>query len=435
MRQASSPRPGWLALSAAVPAALLLALPSGVCAQSIESDLTPEAEALVKDADHYALPDIADKTLAEAHAHDEHERFLIKFGFAILPADYTTFSQDANSKAQVGNQQDTFEARSLRLMARGYFELFRKWNYIFSYEYKGFANSPGDPDWAATDVSLSTEFEHVGKLTFGKFKEPFAYEMVGDSANLPHPERLLSPFFTSRNIGVQLSNTMLDQRGTWAVGWYNDWWKTSDSFGDSGNDAAARVTLLPVWSDDGARYLHLAASVRYYGGDNNKLRFRGQPASHVSDYYVDTGNLAGDHAWNTGLELLWNYDGYSVLAEYIDSSVSSAANGNPDFSGYYVTAAWVLTGEHRPYDRKAGYARRVLPQGRWGAWELMGRYGAVDLNDKSVRGGAMDGWWVGLNWWGTRRWKASVTYGDIDLDRNGITGNTKTWLSRIQWIY
>jgi hypothetical protein len=26
-------------------------------------------------------------------------------------------------------------------------------------------------------------------------------------------------------------------------------------------------------------------------------------------------------------------------------------------------------------------------------------------------------------------------YGEIDLDRNGITGNTKTWLSRIQWIY
>jgi hypothetical protein len=40
-----------------------------------------------------------------------------------------------------------------------------------------------------------------------------------------------------------------------------------------------------------------------------------------------------------------------------------------------------------------------------------------------------------LNWWATRRWKASVGYGNIDLDKGGLTGNTDTWLGRIQWIY
>jgi phosphate-selective porin len=266
-------------------------------------------------------------------------------------------------------------------------------------------------------------------------KEPYSYEMVGDAANLPHTERLLSPFFVSRNEGVQLSNTMFGQRGTWAVGWFNDWLTKGDDFSDSGNDFAARVTALPVWSQDGARYLHLAASVRYYAGDDDTLRFRGQPASHVSDFFVDTGNIAGDHAWNTGLEALWNVAGFSMLGEYVTSSVSSRAAGDPDFDGYYVTAAYVLSGEHRPYDRKVGYARRVMPQGRWGAWELMARYGRVDLDDQSVRGGVMDGWWAGVNWWATRRWKASITYGDIDLDRDGLDGNTRTWLSRIQWIY
>jgi len=47
--------------------------------------------------------------------------------------------------------------------------------------------------------------------------------MVGDAANLPQHERLLSPFFVSRNVGVQLSNSVLDGRATWAVGVYNDW--------------------------------------------------------------------------------------------------------------------------------------------------------------------------------------------------------------------
>jgi hypothetical protein len=50
------------------------ALPFSVHAQSIESDVTPESAALVKDDEHYALPDIGDKTLAEAEVTDEHDR-------------------------------------------------------------------------------------------------------------------------------------------------------------------------------------------------------------------------------------------------------------------------------------------------------------------------------------------------------------------------
>ena len=422
-------------LRAAAWVAAVLAWPLVASAQSVESDLTPEAEDLVRDSSHYVLPDIGDKTLDSTQITDRKDRFSLKLGLALLPMDYTSFDQDAASKAQVGNERDEYEARSLRVMLRGHFELFRRWDYVASYEYKGFANEPGDPDWSASDVNIATDVGRLGRLKIGKFKEPYAYEMAGDSANLPHNERLLSPFFTSRNVGVQLSNTMLDQRATWAVGWYNDWWVNGDSFSGSGNDFAARVTALPVWTEDSSRYVHVAASVRYYGADDDQLRFRGQPASHVAEYYVDTGKIPGDHAWNTGLELLWNVDGYSLLGEYVTSSVSSRATGDPDFSGYYLTAGWVVTGEHRPYDRKAGYARRILPQGRWGAWEIIARYGHVDLDDQGARGGTMDGWWAGLNWWATRRWKASVGYGDIDLDRAGLQGNTKTLLTRIQWIY
>jgi phosphate-selective porin len=402
--------------------------------QSVESDLPDGAEALARSDDHYALPDVGDKSLASTSVTDAKDRFAVKFGLVVMPADYTTFSQDDASIRQVGEQDDKWEARSIRLMARGHVEFGRRWNYVLSYEYKGFDKN-SDANWSTTDVSLSTEFDGIGKLTFGKIKEPFAYEMVGDAANLPHHERLLSPFFLSRNTGVQLSNTMFDQRGTWAVGWYNDWWTKGDSFSGSGNDVAARVTALPLLSEDGSQYLHAGIGVRYYAGDNNVLRFKGKPASNVASNYVDTGNLAADHAWNTSLEMLWANKGYSLLGEYVTSSVRSSSVGDPRFSGYYLTGSWVLTGEHRPYDRKAGYARRVQPKGRWGAIELIGRFGRVDLEDDRVRGGTMDGYWVGVNWWATRRWKASIGYGDIDLERGGLTGNTKTTLSRLQWIY
>lgn len=414
----------------------LFALGTGsALAQSVESDVTPESAHLAKDASAYALPDFRDETLESAKYEDGHDRFSVKFGLVVMPADYTTFDQDADSKAQVGNQQDEFEVRSLRLMARGHFELFRKWNYVLSYEYKGFDQDSSD-DWNVTDAKISTEVgPRFGTLTIGKTKEPYAYEMAGDAANLPHHERLLSPFYRSRNVGVQLSNAVLDQRATWAVGWYNDWWVEGQSYSDSGNDFASRVTALPVWSDDGVNYLHVAASVRYYGAVDDQLRYRGKPASNVADDFVDTGKVPGDHAWHTGLEALWNVGGYSLLAEYVRADLSTRGGGSPTLYGYYVTGSWVITGEHRPYDRKAGYARRILPSGRWGSVELIGRYGSVDLDDESVRGGAMDGWWAGVNWWATRRIKASVGYGNIDLDRFGLTGNTKTLLTRVQWIY
>jgi len=182
-------------------------------------------------------------------------------------------------------------------------------------------------------------------------------------------------------------------------------------------------------------YVHLAASVRRYGAVDDELRYRGRPASNVADYYVDTGRLPGDHAWHTGLEALLSVRGASLLAEYVRADLSIDGPGEPVFDGYYLTGSWVLTGEHRPYDRKAGYARRILPQGRWGAVELIGRYGRVDTTDEGVEGGVMDGWWAGINWWATNRFKASVTYGDIELDRLGLVGSTQTFLARLQWIY
>jgi phosphate-selective porin len=390
----------------------------------------------VKDSSEYAIPQIvSDQCLQSMQYQDAHDRLSVKLGIVLLPADYTTFDQDAASKAQVGNQHDEFEARSLRLMARGHFELFRKWNYVVSYEYKGF-DQTSTADWNVTDMKAATVLgPRLGTLTLGKMKEPHAYEMVGDAANLPQHERFLSPFFRSRNVGVQVSNAIFDQRATWAVGWFNDWWVEGQAWTGSGNDFAGRLTALPVWRDDGASYLHVAASVRYYGAVDDLLRYRGKPASNVADDYVDTGKVPGDHAWHTGLEALWNVRGYSLLAEYVRADLSTHDGSDPTLDGYYVTAGWVVTGEHRPYDRKAGYARRVLPSGRRGAVELIGRVGRVDLDDGPVRGGTMDGWWAGVNWWGSGRFKTSIGYGNIDLDRFGTTGNTKTLLTRLQWIY
>jgi phosphate-selective porin OprO/OprP len=131
-------------------------------------------------------------------------------------------------------------------------------------------------------------------------------------------------------------------------------------------------------------------------------RFRGKPQSDVATPFVDTGNFLADHSWNLGFEALWADGPFSVLAEYVQAWTPSAAYQSPSLYGWYATASWVFTGTPRPYDKKAGYARRVPVAGcRWGALEIFARYGRVNLNGGTLEGGAMNQWYGGLNWFAT----------------------------------
>ena len=155
----------------------------------------------------------------------------------------------------------------------------------------------------------------------------------------------------------------------------------------------------------------------------------------MTDNYVDTGNFLGKYARQLALEALYNHGPFSVLTEYVQAWVASPETGNPQFSGFYVTGSYVLTGENRPYDKKVGYARRIIPRSRWGALELVGRFGYVDLDDTLIKGGKMTTWYAGMNWWQSRQWKFGMGYGLADLDKSNTTGRTQRLIMRLQWIY
>ena len=407
-------------------------------AQSEESEPAPargqfEAAPLPTPEQPFLVPDVPQSFVDGSQVKERW--FTLKFGAAAV-FDYTAFTQDAASLSQVGRQSDEWQVRDLRLMFRGTLGTDYKVNYFVAGVYKGFDSEP-DRTWELVDLWFAFPLGGPAtRLTIGKTKETFDYEMVGDSASLPQQERVLNPFFVSRNVGVKLSHVFgEDQRMTLSGGVFNDWWTKGETVESSGTDASARLTGLAWDQPDRHRFLHLGVSGRYAGADNNTLRYKGRPESNVADNYVDTGNLAGDHAWQLGLEALWNEGPFSVLAEYNRAWLDSPASGNPSFSGYYITASWILTGETRPYDRTVGYARRIMPRGRWGAPELVARFSHVDLDDGGVQGGRFDKTYLGINWWATRRWKVGFGWGHTWLDRFGTTGGTDSFQTRLQWVY
>lgn len=383
-----------------------------------------------KDGPDFILPDVP-------HGWNEFNNrwFSTTLGFAPI-VDHSGFIQDDDSLTQVGKQDSRWDIRSGRFSLRGQIHTRRPVNYFLSLEYKGLDRPPESPSFGITDFWFSIPIHRkVGTLTFGKIKETFVYEMVGDAANLPFLERTLNPFFVSRGIGVKISNSVLNERMTYAVGWFNDWFTQDQSFGESANDVTARITALPVYSKDGARYLHLAASYRYAGAENGVVRLKGRPESNVASSFVDTGDLPASHQHALGLELLATRGCFSLLGDYAESYVYSSTLGVPHFYGASVTATWSITGEHRPYDRKVGYARRIIPERRWGAWEVIARYSHLDLNDRGIRGGILHKGLLGVNWWASRQWRISFAYGLADLERKDLSSLTNIFQTRFQWIF
>ena len=409
-------------------------------AQQTESAAEPAGDhtgADVQLVDHkrkYFFPDLppAKPPTPEEAARKAEKFFTIRPSLAML-GDWTNYSQDAASVAQLGVQDDEFQVRSARLTFLGSIGSDYKVSYQVGGEYKGFDTDP-EQNWQLTDLSLTFPLGARTKLTVGKTKETFSYEMVGDAANLPHSERVLSPFFVSRNFGARVLHVFgADKRATLSAGAYNDGWDINSKT-SRGWDLTARATGL-VWDDPAnQRFLHLGLAYRHVASDG-QLRYKGRAETNVGDNAVDTGNIAADGADHFGAEALLNVGPFSLLGEYVAANVDSPTLDDPDFSGWYLTGSWVITGETRPYDRNVGYARRVIPKGYGGAPELVVRFSSVDLDSGPVSGGSFDKTYLGVNWWATTRWKFGVGWGHTWLDRNGLNGESDTILTRVQWVY
>ncbi len=161
----------------------------------------------------------------------------------------------------------------------------------------------------------------------------------------------------------------------------------------------------------------------------------GQPVPDVADgtpFSVDTGVLDGTSLVQTGgLESLWVRGPFSWQSEAMVCFVDTSTVGEAFFSGAYSQVGWFLTGEHRPYDRKAGAIDRVIPfqsvsksGGGWGAWEVAARWSYIDVTDGAVLGGAMQNMTVGLNWYVNPYCKCVFNYihswADSRPIRNGV---------------
>jgi phosphate-selective porin OprO/OprP len=356
-------------------------------------------------------------------------------------------SQDSASEQEFGDlgAYDGGEIRAFRLGVVGTINFKKPWVYtVFGATNafdKGFETNRLD-SFTFFDYRLDIPVFEKINLSVGNQKEPFSIERLVSMTHLPMQERTAGSdaFLPSRNFGVALSGTALNDRMTWAGGVFNDWISTPGSFADNATETMGRITWLPFLSEDESSLVHLGFGARFSNAKDG-LHYRSEPEFNKLPIFVDTEDalMAADGSRQYSLEAAWQKGPYWVMGEYLRTDVDAPALGDPNFSTFMITGSWILSGEQHDYRKKSGIfhvipVARSVNQGGWGAWELGFRYSDVDLSDGLVAGGEMDILSLGLNWWLTPVFNVNLNYRYVTLDRFGVEGSYSGIASRIMLL-
>ena len=340
----------------------------------------------------------------------------------VFQADAVWFDQDAASLEQFGYIENGADIRRARLGARS--QVTETTNAFIQMDFGFF----GRPTFADCWVE-QTELPLLGNVRVGQWKQPFSLETVSSFRYTTFMERasIFQAFVPFRKLGIGFYDHSDDLNTTWAWSYFRT---GQDQFGNSlssegGNGFAGRLTQL-LWYGGGAgsEYMHVGGAYYFNSPPRGITRFRSIPEIYVGEagpglvgtsgqtvpgaangtpFFVDTGlMLHVDDVQTFGLETLLVHGPLSFQAEAMAASVDQVGQRSL-FHGNYSQVGYFLTGEHRPYDRKAAVVDRIIPnqsfgKGGIGAWEVAARFSHIDLTDDAIIGGRMDNLTFGVNW-------------------------------------
>lgn len=293
------------------------------------------------------------------------------------------------------------------------------------------------------------QLPYVGTFKIGQYDPPFGLEAYGSSNDLTFMESSSQSqaFAPGTKFGLQLADTALADRLTWAFGWFAD--TQEADVGDASDSLArliGRLTYVPYESgrDNSAdrRLVHLGLGVAFTYSTEQSVRYQSRPESFVAPTLVDTLEIDASSAVIVGGESAWVRGPFSLQSEATVAYASGAPGDDPLFWGLYANASLFLTGETRPYSLQSATFGHVEPRhplwilsgDGWGAWETGGRYSYVDLTAGDVRGGRMHGLTYGLNWYWNRYVRWQFNYQWELLSDGSDDGRLHVFQTRLQLV-
>lgn len=282
------------------------------------------------------------------------------------------------------------------------------------------------PDFAGSPSLLDAygeiNFLPQLRLRAGKFKGPVGLERLVSASDMRFAERgLPTNLAPNRDVGVMLHGDLYDALVNYSFGVFNgapDGGSSVEDVGDS-FDIEGRLFLSPFINRFGPLQglgVGLAGTWGDPSGTGDLGRYRSQAQQTFFSYRGANATTGAGPATADGTryrlapQAYWYFRAYGLLAEYTSSTQEVSLDANREkltHDAWQLLASWVITGEDNSFKSVQPRAPFDVWKGTWGAWELVGRYGQLDVDDdafpifSSPNSSATkaDSWGIGVNWY------------------------------------
>ncbi|MCA9056971.1 MAG: porin [Planctomycetaceae bacterium] len=339
-------------------------------------------------------------------------------------ADAGWLYQDSGSLAQFGDIQDNRGFRRARLAATG--KVAENMSYMLEMDFAVNGRPSFMDVWGeVSDVPV------LGNVRVGQYRMPFGLDELTSVKELTFLERPvmfgMGPF---RQIGAGFHDSNEDQSVTWAASGFGtgtDFW--GNSIGDRGYGTAERVTGILYEDTCSQSLVHIGFGHSYLATPNNLVQFRNVPefggpfgVPGTIPVFVDTGALPAENTNLLNAELAGTWGSFHAQSELRYALVNLNNGATAAFPSFYAQGGYILTGEHRPYNKANAVLGRIKPKQAFGkcgmgAWEVAARYSWMNLNDAGIPGGELNNISGIVNWYLNDYSKVQFMYINADLNR------------------
>lgn len=335
---------------------------------------------------------------------------------------------------------DTLLLRRARPILSG--TVYHDFDFLFTPEFGGSAVQ-------IVDAYVNYHYNPLLQLQAGKFKPPIGLEnLEPEQVTLFNERTLVENVVPYRDIGAELHGDLFGGAASYAAGIFNG---TPDNLtttvnSDYDNDKAfeGRVFLQP-WKNSGLSALQgLGFGV---GGSFEDDQAVGSSSTGLSPGYVTDGQqkfftytngvAANGRHWRVSPQAYYYYGPFGLIGEYAvsDQEVSNGrASADLQNKAWEISGSWLLTGENASY---FGFTPRnpFNPRkGQWGAWQLVARYAALDVDpaafpvfaNPNTSASAARAWAVGINWFLNQNIRVNVSFSRTTFSGGTGAGATVT---------